>query len=80
MVVPPSMGVEQEDNSDDGSRHGHRNRCIPSGLGGHNVHVDIQTGGLWSDEKCMMHINCLELLGGAIAVKALRKASKHIHI
>lgn len=37
----------------------------------------IQTGGLWSDKKCMMHIKCLELPGG---VKALEKTSKDCHI
>ena len=42
--------------------------------------TNIQTGGLWSDEEGMMHINCLELLAGAFAVKAFRKASKDIHI
>ena len=34
VVVPASTAVEREANSDDGSRHGHRNRCISSGLGG----------------------------------------------
>ena len=34
VVVPASTGVEREANSNDGSGHGDRNRCIPSGLGG----------------------------------------------
>ena len=34
VVVSASTGVEREANSDDGSGHGHRNLCIPSGLGG----------------------------------------------
>ena len=42
--------------------------------------ADIRTGRLWLDEERMMHINCLELLGGAFAVKAPGKASKNIHI
>ena len=42
--------------------------------------ADIRTGRLWLDEERMMYINCLELLGGAFAVKAPGKASKNIHI
>ena len=42
--------------------------------------ADIRTSRLWLDEERMMHINCLELLGGAFAVKAPGKASKNIHI
>ena len=38
--------------------------------------TDIQTSGLWSDEERMMHINCLELLAGALAVNTLAKSSK----
>ena len=33
----------------------------------------ITTGGLWSPEERSMHINCLELLGGFLAVKMFAK-------
>lgn len=31
--------------------------------------MGISTGGLWSNQEKKLHINCLELLAGAFAVK-----------
>ena len=41
---------------------------------------DIPTGGLWSPQERCLHINVLELMAGAFAVKAFSKARKNFHI
>ena len=42
---------------------------------------EIPTGGLWSlEERNQLHINCLELLWGALAVKTFAKNLTGVHI
>lgn len=38
------------------------------------------TGGLWSQSKQFLHINCLELLAGSFAIKCFAKDKTNIHI
>ena len=40
----------------------------------------ISTGGRWSPEEKELHINCLELLAGSLAVKTFAKGMGKVHI
>ena len=66
-------------------------RSIPSPLPDITVETDASllgwgaaangtsTGGLWSDEERSQHINHLELMGGAFAIKTFLKGRRNIH-
>ena len=41
---------------------------------------EVRTGGLWSQYERLLHINCLELLAGAFAVKCFTKNPICLHI
>jgi len=40
----------------------------------------VQTGGLWSQEEQLQHINVLELTAGMFAIQAFAKDRKNIHV
>lgn len=41
---------------------------------------DTRTGGLWSQSERLLHINCLELLAGAFAVKCFTRNQICLHV
>ena len=41
---------------------------------------EVRTGGLWSQNERLLHINCLELLAGAFAVKCFAKNQICLHV
>ena len=41
---------------------------------------EVRTGGLWSQNERLLHINCLELLAGAFAVKCFTKNQICLHV
>lgn len=40
----------------------------------------VRTGGLWSHSERLCHINCLELLAGAFAVKSFSRGKIYLHV
>ena len=52
-------------------RLSNRDRCLPTRLGG--ILHEVSTEGQWSQGESLLHINCLELLAGAFAVKTFVK-------
>jgi len=40
----------------------------------------IRMGGLWTKSKRLLHINCLELMGGAFAVKAFTQHKTQVRV
>jgi len=49
-------------------------------LGWGAVTEGIRTGGLWSEQERTLHINLLELMGGAFAVKTFARNRQDVHI
>ena len=49
-------------------------------LGWGAVSEGVQTGGLWSEGERMHHINLLELIAGAFAVKTFARHRRNIHM
>ena len=41
---------------------------------------EVRTGGLWSQNERLLHVNCLELLAGAFAVKCFTKNQIYLHV
>ena len=40
----------------------------------------VRTGGLWTQSERLLHINCLELMGGAFAVKAFTQHKTQVRV
>ena len=40
----------------------------------------MSTGGLWSEDERVQHINALELAGGALAIKTFTKGRGNLHV
>ena len=49
-------------------------------LGWGAVSEEVRTGGLWSEKERTQHINCLELMAGALAVRTFAKHKRNIHV
>ena len=49
-------------------------------LGWGAVSGEVRTGGLWSEKERTQHINCLELMAGALAVRTFAKHKRNIHV
>ena len=49
-------------------------------LGWGAVSEGVRTGGLWSEKERTQHINCLELMAGALAVRTFAKHKRNIHV
>ena len=49
-------------------------------LGWGAVSEGMRTGGLWSEKERTQHINCLELMAGALAVRTFAKHKRNIHV
>ena len=49
-------------------------------LGWGAVSEEVHTGGLWSEKERTQHINCLELMAGALAVRTFAKHKRNIHV
>ncbi len=49
-------------------------------LGWGAAHRDLTTGGLWSQEERSHHINHLELMGGAFALRTFAKSKRDVHV
>ncbi len=64
LTPPPDLVIET-----DASKQGWGAACM-----------DMRTGGLWSQNERLLHINCLELLAGAFAVKCFAKNRICLHI
>ena len=60
------------------TRSSDRNRCITTGLRGRMQ--KNKDRGLWSQNERRLHINCLELLAGAFAVKCFTKNQICLHV
>ncbi len=82
MVAGSPRCLEWPVHIDSPTRPSDRNRCIETGLvgGGGTACMDMRTGGLWSQNEHLLHINCLELLAGAFAVKCFAKNQICLHI
>jgi hypothetical protein len=42
--------------------------------------MGVRTGGIWSQAERLLHINCLELLAGAFAIKAFTAQEAIVHV
>ena len=67
-----------------GPQYDYHVRCLHHGLGslfgGHNYWGDITTGGTWSAQEMMHHINYLELLAAFLAVQCFLKTENNMTI
>lgn len=61
------------------SRLNYRNRCLQKGLGS-ILHGNVHRGWGWSQAETFLHINCLELLAGAFAVKTFTKGKAQMTV
>ena len=78
MVGSSADNMEWQSNPITNFRACSGNGCIPSGLG--CISEGIRTGGLWSEKERTQHINCLELMAGALAVRTFTKHKRNIHV
>ena len=80
VVDSPPECLEQPSHTNSPTRSSDRHKCITTGLGGGAVCKEVRTGGLWSQNERLLHINCLELLAGAFAVKCFTKNQICLHV
>ena len=78
MVSSSAHNMEWQSNPITNSRPCSGNRRTPSGLAA--VSEGMRSGGLWSEKERTQHINCLELMAGALAVRTFAKHKRNIHV
>ena len=78
MVSSSPHNMEWQNNPITNPRPCSGNGHIPSGLGC-SFRRSVYRG-LWSEKECTQHINCLELMAGALAVRTFAKHKRNIHV
>ena len=78
LVEGQFESLEWESPSFRGNRPNYRNRCLPQRVGASCM--GQTTGVRWSLQEQYLHINCLELLAGAFALKAFTKDKAQMRV